>query len=211
MVKTSAQYSESCTRCPRLVKQLKQLRVRFPDYWNKPVPAAGDPSSKLVIVGLAPGLHGANKTGVPFTGDASGHLLFKTMEILGIEKNVRITNVVKCLPVKNAPVLQELNQCRGYLTNELMASDEPSGKKCEQVLFALGRVAHESILKVYKFPLSSFRFEHGAIHRILPNVLVVDSYHCSRYNTQTGRLTEDMFHSALKSAARLAGLLQSAS
>ncbi len=207
MVKTSLKYSETCRRCPRLVRQFKQLRILYPDYWNKPVPAVGDPASKLVIVGLAPGLHGANKTGVPFTGDASGHLLFKIMKDLGIEKRVRITNVVKCLPVKNAPVGQELNHCRGYLVNELTDSDEQTGDKREQVLFALGRVAHESILKVYQCPLSHFTFKHGAIHQISPGVALVDSYHCSRYNTQTGRLTEDMFHSALKSAAGLADLI----
>jgi uracil-DNA glycosylase family 4 len=202
-VMVKSQYSESCRLCPRLQRQFKSLRQRYPDYWNKPVPASGDSESSLLIIGLAPGMHGANKTGVPFTGDASGELLFKTLSRLGIETQVRITNVVKCLPVKNAPNKKELDNCRRFLRAELEA--HRAGKN--DVLFALGGVAHNSILKTYGLTLSHFPFQHGAVHSFADGGCLVDSYHCSRYNTQTGRLTEGMFYQVLSKAARLAGLL----
>jgi uracil-DNA glycosylase family 4 len=205
MVKVIAksQYSESCSLCPRLRRQFKNLRQRYPDYWNKPVPASGPSESSLLIVGLAPGMHGANKTGIPFTGDASGELLFKTLSRLGIEAQVRITNVVKCLPVKNAPNKKELDNCRRFLLAELKAHRAGN----DYVLFALGGVAHNSILKTYGLTLSHFPFKHGAVHRFADGGCLVDSYHCSRYNTQTGRLTEAMFYQVLSKAARLSGLL----
>lgn len=196
------QYSETCTRCPRLHRQFKKLRQSHPDYWNKPVPASGDPESSLLIVGLAPGMHGANKTGVPFTGDASGDMLFKTLSRLGIETRVRITNVVKCLPVKNAPIKRELDNCRRFLDSEL----EAHCTRSDYVLFALGAVAHNSILKTFKHTLAKFPFKHGAVHKFADGGCLVDSYHCSRYNTQTGRLTETMFYQALSKAAELSGL-----
>lgn len=195
-------YCESCTRCPRLNRQFKKLRQSHPEYWNKPVPASGDADSSLLIIGLAPGLHGANRTGIPFTGDASGDLLFQTLSKLGIESRVRITNAVKCLPVKNAPVKKELDNCRGYLKAEL---DGHTSRK-DYVLFALGHVAHNGILKAFNLTLSKFPFAHGAIHRFVDGGYLVDSYHCSRYNTQTGRLTEAMFFKALSSASHLSGL-----
>lgn len=197
------QYSESCSLCPRLRHQFKKLRQSHPDYWNKPVAASGNPDSSLLIVGLAPGMHGANKTGVPFTGDASGDLLFKTLSRLKIETRVRITNAVKCLPVQNTPDKEELDRCRRFLLAEL----EAHTKRKNYVLFALGAVAHNSILKTFEQTLTHFPFKHGAVHEFADGGSLVDSYHCSRYNTQTGRLTETMFYQALSKAAQLAGLL----
>lgn len=197
-----SQYSESCHRCPRLNRQFKNLRKSHPAYWNKPVPAAGDQDSKLLIVGLAPGMHGANKSGLPFIGDASGALLFKTMAILKIEDRVRITNVVKCLPVQNSPNSSELKNCSSYLSAEITAH----AVKGNYVIFALGGVAHRSVLKVFGYRQADFPFQHGAVHQFEDGGTMVDSYHCSRYNTQTGRLTEAMFLSALSSATKLSGL-----
>ena len=194
----------SCRRCPRLQKQFKTLRKSHPDYWNKPVPASGSRESKLIIVGLAPGMHGANRTGIPFTGDASGQLLFKTLCSLGIDQQVRITNVVKCLPVKNLPSSIELTNCRKYLEQELDSDAIGDGV----VIFALGRVAHASVIKTLMLRPGKYPFAHGAVHELIDDGWLVDSYHCSRYNTQTGRLTEAMFMDAMKCAARLSGLIE---
>ena len=193
----------TCTRCPRLQKQFKQLRLTHPDYWNQPVLPSGCESSTLLIVGLAPGKHGANKTGVPFTGDSSGELLFKVLSRLGIERQVRITNAVKCLPVQNKPSRIELLNCQRFLATELAEHV----RKKEFVVLALGRVAHGSILRSMGLRQSQFAFSHGAVHEIGELGWLVDSYHCSRYNTQTGRLTENMFFSAVTRAGQLSSLL----
>ena len=194
----------SCKRCPRMQAQFKILRKSHPDYWNKPVEATGRLDSKLIIVGLAPGMHGANRTGIPFTGDSSGNLLFKTLNELGISDEVRITNVVKCLPVKNAPNTSELKNCQQFIEAELIHQQENGPR----VLFALGGVAHRSIIKLRSLRQAEFPFAHGAIHGLSPMEWLVDSYHCSRYNTQTKRLTEEMFLKSMKSAARLSGLIK---
>jgi uracil-DNA glycosylase len=192
----------ACTRCPRLQRQFSKLRDSHPDYWNRPVPASGCQSSRLLIVGLAPGKHGANKTGVPFTGDSSGVLLFKVLSRLGIERQVRITNAVKCLPVKNKPSRIELQNCSRFLASEI---SEHTDKKAYVVL-ALGHLAHKSILGCLNLRQSQFPFSHGAVHAISQTGELVDSYHCSRYNTQTGRLTEEMFYAAVARAAHLSCL-----
>jgi uracil-DNA glycosylase len=184
--------------------QFKTLRKSHPDYWNQPVEATGRQESKLIIVGLAPGMHGANRTGIPFTGDSSGDLLFKTLNKLGISNEVRITNVVKCLPVKNAPTTTELKNCQKYIEAEL--THQQTGEP--RVLFALGGVAHRSVIKLRSLRQTEFPFSHGAIHELGKGEWLVDSYHCSRYNTQTKRLTEAMFMNSMKSAARLAGLIE---
>ncbi len=193
----------TCTRCPRMQRQFKQLRSSHPGYWNQPVLASGSRSSSLLIVGLAPGKHGANKTGVPFTGDSSGELLFKVLSRLGIDRRVRITNAVKCLPVQNKPSRTELQNCQKFLASELA---EHADNK-EFVVLALGHVAHRSILKSLGLRQSHFTFSHGAVHKIGQTGWLVDSYHCSRYNTQTGRLTEAMFFSAVTRAAQLSSLV----
>ena len=178
-------------------QQFRQLRRDYPDYWNRPVPPVGPEKAALLIVGLAPGMHGANRTGVPFVGDAAGELLYATLEQLGIRDQVRITNAVKCLPIANLPNAAEIDHCRRFLAEEL---------KSPRVLLALGGVAHRAILKALALPLAPHKFSHGARHELNRQSLV-DSYHCSRYNTQTGRLTKAMFRRVVELAAREAGLI----
>ena len=192
----------SCARCPALRYQFKRLRLKHPDYWNKPVPGTGPKSSPLLIVGLAPGLHGANRTGVPFEGDASGNLLHATLQRLNLTGRLRITNVLKCLPRQNKPTGAELTRCRPYFEQELNDFIRSKGK----VIFALGRVAHERTLGVLQYKQRDHIFGHGAVHTLASGLTLVDSYHCSRYNTQTGRLTAEMFGEAMTEAARIAGL-----
>ena len=177
-------------------RQFRRLRDECPDYWNRPVPPSGDPGAGLLIVGLAPGKHGANRTGVPFKGDAAGVLLFSTLNELALMDKVCITNAVKCLPVANLPNTREIDNCRRFLAVEL----EPP-----RVILALGGIAHRAVLKALGLHQSHHPFSHGAVHELAPQVLV-DSYHCSRYNTQTGRLTEGMFRDVVELAATRAGL-----
>lgn len=178
-------------------RQFRQLRATHPDYWNQPVPPVGAADAKLLIVGLAPGKHGANRTGVPFKGDAAGQLLYGVLDGLAITGRVRITNAVKCLPVANLPNTSEIDNCGRFLAAELT---EP------EVILALGGIAHRAILKARGLPQARYKFAHGATHN-LERQLLVDSYHCSRYNTQTGRLTEAMFREVVELAARRAGLV----
>tara|TARA_R110002111_G_scaffold126009_3_gene190495 strand:- start:709 stop:1308 length:600 start_codon:yes stop_codon:yes gene_type:complete len=189
----------------------RQNIARYPDYWNRPVTGSGPPST-LTIVGLAPGLHGANKTGIPFTGDASGELLFRTLKGLNLIDKVRITNAVKCAPPQNKPLTSERKNCRKFLRLELaelfvpFVPSVPSVPSKPTVLFCLGRVAHEEVLRSLDLTPNNFPFAHGAVHQLKPTLWVVDSYHCSRYNIQTNRLTEPMFRTALQYAAELARL-----
>jgi len=169
------------------------------------VAASGPEKTALLIVGLAPGLHGANKTGIPFNGDASGDLLFKVLKHFQIESRVRITNAVKCLPVANKPSSLELNNCQKFLLPEVtlhLQQDMPT------VILSLGQIAHRSVIKALGVKQSQYPFSHGAVHDLDEQQWLVDSYHCSRYNTQTGRLTQSMFQSAVQSAAQLAGYLK---
>ncbi len=191
--------SENCRRCRRLVNQFKRLSVKHPDYWNKPVPAHGSPEARLLIVGLAPGLHGANKTGVPFVGDASGNLLHDVLASLELTDRVKITNAVKCLPVKNLPSAKEVNNCSRFLKNEL----EEHRQKPSATLLVLGGVAHKAVVRTLGARQADFPFGHGAVHHI-EGLHIVDSYHCSRYNTQTGRLTREMFLDTVQLAGNMA-------
>ncbi len=205
-------FDPDCRRCLRLAAFLDQVSAEHPEYHARPVPSFGDPNPRLLIVGLAPGMHGANRTGRPFTGDHAGLLLYQTLHRLGLANHegsdrvddglelsgCRITNAVKCLPPANKPVRGEIRQCNRFLVAELEAL--PSGA----VVLALGRIAHEAVLMALHLPLASCRFAHGAEHH-LGSLLLVDSYHCSRYNTQTRRLTEDMFETVVAQAAALAG------
>lgn len=207
-----AHFDPDCRRCPRLAGFLAELRGEHPDYWNKPVPAFGDSAAKLLIVGLAPGRHGANATGRPFTGDFAGILLYRTLHELGLASaaesvrrdddlkllGCRITNAVKCLPPQNKPTTSEVNTCNSFLTAELQAL------RAGAVILALGTIAHRAVLRAFSLKQADFRFAHGARHRLDDDRWLVDSYHCSRYNTQTGRLTAEMFSSALAEAKRLA-------
>ncbi len=188
----------ACKKCRRLHNQLKRLQVSHPDYWNQPVPPSGPETASILVVGLAPGMHGANKTGVPFIGDASGDMLHKVLDACGLTKKVRITNVVKCLPVKNLPNGREVNNCSRYLEAELHVH----ANQDHAIALALGGVAHRAVIRTLGLRQKDFEFAHGAVHD-LPGFTMVDSYHCSRYNTQTGRLTEAMFMEVMEKAVYL--------
>lgn len=202
-MKTEALFDPDCRRCPRLAGFLDQVRNQYPDYHARPVAPFGAAKPRLLIVGLAPGMHGANATGRPFTGDYAGILLYQTLHRFGFSnqpeavarddglklKGCRITNAVKCLPPQNKPTGSEVNACNGFLAAELEALPD------EAVVLALGAVAHNAVLKAKGVPQSRYRFGHGAEHRLPAGRLLIDSYHCSRYNTQTRRLTEQMFES----------------
>ncbi len=210
----AATYDPDCTRCPRLASYLAECHEAHPDYWCRPVPSFGDPAPRIVLVGLAPGLHGANRTGRPFTGDYAGILLYETLFQLGLAtartsvtaddplqlKGVRIVNSVKCAPPENKPLPDEIRRCNVYLKAELEALDGV------RVLVALGRIGHDAALLALGLARSAFTFSHGREHRLDDTRYLLDSYHCSRYNTQTRRLTEPMFRAVLARARELAGL-----
>jgi len=202
------EFDPSCTRCPRLADFLGEVRLKHPTYYAKPVPAFGDPDARLLIVGLAPGMHGANATGRPFTGDFAGILLYQTLHKFGFASapeslnrddgltlsNCRITNAVKCLPPENKPVGGEINTCNDFLADELSALADGS------LVMALGTIAHRAVLRGLGKKQSQFKFAHGAVHPLERSLTMIDSYHCSRYNTQTRRLTPQMFESVFKQA-----------
>lgn len=210
----SAWYEASCTRCPRLAEFLVEVRSKQPDYHALPVPPFGDASAKLMIIGLAPGMHGANATGRAFTGDYAGVLLYETLHKLGLSTgpesvsaddgleliSTRITNAVKCLPPQNKPIGSEINTCNRFLKAELEALP------ADGVLLALGGIAHRAIIKSFGLRQADYKFGHAAEHDLANGVRLVDSYHCSRYNTNTGRLTPEMFEDAMARAARAAGV-----
>jgi len=190
-----------CPLCPRLAAFRQQLRAEHPDWWNAPVPHFGDPEAWLGIVGLAPGMWGANRTGRPFTGDYAGLLLYETLLEFGFAegsyqerpddglrlRGAIILNSVKCLPPQNKPTPEEIATCRPFYAAAL--AELPSIR----VLVALGQVAHGSAVRTAGGRLSAYRFAHLAEHRLSDGRLLIDSYHCSRYNQNTGRLTRDMF------------------
>lgn len=201
-----------CRRCPRLADFRAETGVRYPGYHAAPVNPFGDPAPRWLIVGLAPGMHGANRTGRPFTGDHAGILLYDTLYALGVSSaaeslalddglqlsGVRITNAVKCLPPANKPTPAEIRSCNRYLQQEL--SELGSLK----VIVALGRIAHEATLDALQLRRGNFAFAHAAEHQLPDGRWLIDSYHCSRYNTQTRRLTPQMFHAVLARAQQLA-------
>ena len=202
-----------CLLCPRLVEFREANRRDFPGWFNAPVPGWGDPEPRLLIVGLAPGLKGANRTGRPFTGDYAGDLLFATLMKLGLARGtyradaadglalegVRICNAVHCVPPQNKPTTEEIATCRRYLMATLAA--HPGAR----ALLALGKIAHDSAIVALGERPGRFKFAHGARHQIGGRVLI-DSYHCSRYNTNTGVLTPEMFEAAMGAAKQAAGL-----
>jgi uracil-DNA glycosylase len=204
-------YDVNCVRCPRLASHLKSVRDSYPDYHGLPVAPFGANKPGLLIVGLAPGMHGANATGRPFTGDHAGILLYKALYKYGFSnqeqateaedglklENCRITNAVKCLPPENKPTGAEVNTCNSFLVKEI----ESLGKQF--VILALGGIAHKAVLKALSLKNKDHDFGHGALHQISKNKWLLDSYHCSRYNTQTRRLTEDMFFEVFNKAHEL--------
>jgi uracil-DNA glycosylase family 4 len=203
-----------CPLCPRLVAFRADCRAEHPGWWNAPVPAWGDPGAWLAIIGLAPGKHGANRTGRPFTGDYAGELLFATLLRFGLADGsyaadpadtLRLTgaiiiNAVKCLPPANKPLPAEIATCRQFLTAQ--ADSLPNAR----VFVALGRIAHDSFLKSRGARLAAHPFGHGAEHRLADGSVLIDSYHCSRYNTNTGRLTPAMFEAVFARALTLRDL-----
>ncbi|MBS0364819.1 MAG: uracil-DNA glycosylase [Proteobacteria bacterium] len=210
------QYDPDCTRCERLAGFLSAVRARHPDYWARPVPSFGDAQPRIVIVGLAPGMHGANRTGRPFTGDFAGILLYQSLFDAGLAsapvstsaddslelRHIRIINSVKCLPPQNKPLPAEIRACNGYLAYELARLSSA------RVLLALGRIAHDAALLALGLPRAAARFGHGQEHALPDGRVLLDSYHCSRYNTQTRRLTPAMFRQVLARACALAQLPQ---
>jgi uracil-DNA glycosylase family 4 len=199
-----------CRLCPRLASFLDEVSLQYPGYFAAPVPSFGDPQAALLVVGLAPGMHGANRTGRPFTGDHAGILLFDTLyrtgfsnQALGADpndglilKNCRITNAVRCLPPQNKPLPEEVARCNPYLHNELTTAPRP------RILVALGQISHQAILKALSLKLRDYPFGHGLRYILPDGIILLTSYHCSRYNTQTKRLTADMFHAVFAQAQR---------
>ena len=191
----------NCDQCPRLVAFRHASREANPDWFNSPVPSWGPQSARLLIVGLAPGMRGANRTGRPFTGDYAGDLLYATLLTYGFARgeygsspddgleltDCRITNAVRCVPPQNKPIGAEIASCRPFLLATMEAM--PNLK----AILALGRIAHENVLPALGFKRSAYPFGHNRSHD-LGDVRLIDSYHCSRYNTNTGRLTTTMFN-----------------
>ncbi len=203
-------FSLECTRCPRLASHLAAVRTAHPDYHARPVAPFGDRKPGLLIVGLAPGMHGANRTGRPFTGDHAGILLYDTLHRYGfgnqpvasapddglVLTGCRITNAVKCLPPENKPLPVEIRECNGYLRSEI-AELIPG-----TAIVALGTVAHQAVLRALDQRLADFKFAHGARHTLPGDLQLFDSFHCSRYNTQTRRLTTEMFQAVFADVRR---------
>lgn len=206
------EFDPACRRCPRLVAFREEGRERYPAYHCAPVAPFGDPHPRLLVVGLAPGFHGANATGRPFTGDFAGVLLYETLHACGwssgprsrsagddlVLLGARITNAVKCVPPENRPTTAEIATCNGFLRSELASLADGA------IVLALGAIAHGAVLRALDLKASQFRFAHGAEHRLPDGRVLVDSYHCSRYNTSTRRLTPPMFRQVLERAGALA-------
>jgi uracil-DNA glycosylase len=208
----SNSFDPGCRRCPRLAAFLDAVRVEEPGYYCLPVPSFGDRNAPLLIVGLAPGKHGANRTGRPFTGDHAGILLYRTLHQYGLANgpvstaaddglrliDARITNAVKCLPPANKPLPAEIKSCNDFLRAEIAQMHRT------RVILALGAVAHGAVLRAFGLPNSGHRFAHAAEHALGKDRVLLDSYHCSRYNTQTRRLTTAMFEGIIGRARELA-------
>ena len=206
------EFDPACRRCPRLAAFLDEGRARHPDYHCAPVAPFGDARPQLLIVGLAPGFHGANATGRPFTGDYAGVLLYETLYAFGWAsapvsvsrddglalRGCRITNAVKCVPPANKPTPAEIATCNDFLRAELGALDPGT------VVLALGAIAHAAVLRARGLRATAYRFGHAAEHRLPDGRQLIDSYHCSRYNTQTRRLTPEMFRAVVGRASELA-------
>jgi len=193
---------KNCDLCPRLYAFRERNKGLFPDKFNAPVPSFGDQNGQLLIVGLAPGLKGANFTGRPFTGDYAGDLLYSSLLQYGLAKgefradpndgltliNCLITNAVRCVPPENKPIGEEINQCRNFLQEQINAMPQL------KVILSLGLVSHNAVVKSFGAKQAAHKFAHGAVHQLNDQTCLIDSYHCSRYNTNTGRLTTQMFH-----------------
>ena len=196
-----AEAPRDCPLCPRLVAFRAANAASEPSWFNGAVPSFGDPQARLIVVGLAPGLRGANRTGRPFTGDYAGELLYETLLDFGFARgsyaatpddglelvDCLITNAVRCVPPENKPTPAEIGTCRPFLVSRLAASEGA------RAIMALGRIAHDSTLAAFEARKAAFPFAHGAQHKVREPFVLFDSFHCSRYNTNTGRLTRQMF------------------
>jgi uracil-DNA glycosylase family 4 len=206
LITTDLAPSSDCARCPRLVAYRQANRKAEPDWHNAPVPSFGPLSARILIVGLAPGRGGANRTGRPFTGDYAGDLLYATLLKSGLANGtydarpddgvelrvVRITNAVRCVPPENKPAPEEAKTCGAFLKNEISAMPDL------RILISLGRISHDAVLRVLGLRLALFPFAHGAVHRLTDKLTLADSFHCSRYNTNTGKLTPEMFEAVFQ-------------
>jgi uracil-DNA glycosylase family 4 len=211
----NAEAPRDCPLCPRLVRLREECRDEHPDWWNAPVPAFGDRNAWLAVVGLAPGKHGANRTGRPFTGDYAGELLYATLAKFGLSegnfaaarddglrlRGAIILNAVKCLPPQNNTLPAEEATCRPFLLEAIASLPRLT------TFIALGKVAHDSLCRSFGVPLASAKFAHGAVHGLPGGQRLIDSYHCSRYNQNTRRLDAAMFEAVFEQALRLAGRL----
>ncbi|MGI9405095.1 MAG: uracil-DNA glycosylase [Hyphomicrobiaceae bacterium] len=209
MSSTAPEPAKDCTRCSRLVAFRNESISAHPDWFNGAVPSFGDENAQFLIVGLAPGLQGAHRTGRPFTGDYAGDLLYRTLAKFGwsqgtyradpedglVLKNCMITNAVRCVPPQNKPVGAEITECRPFLANRMDALPDL------RVVLALGRIAHDSIVRAAGLKLKDAPFGHAARNDLGRNRILIDSYHCSRYNTNTGRLTTEMFEDVFRAVA----------
>ena len=209
--KLQSGYDPACRDCPRLAGHLDRVRQEHPGYHARPVAPFGPERAALLVVGLAPGLHGANRTGRPFTGDHAGVLLYRTLHRYGFASHegspdprdglsligCRVTNAVKCLPPQNRPLPDEVRRCNRYLAEEI-ATARP------RAILALGAIAHRAVLMAFELAPGRHRFAHRAVHELpaaSPAARLFDSYHCSRYNTQTKRLTAEMFDAVVRDIA----------
>lgn len=197
---------KDCDLCPRLVEFRHKNRDLYPEFHNAPVDSFGPIDARLLVVGLAPGLKGANRTARPFTGDYAGDLLYPTLSEFAFAEGVygakpndglelrdcRITNAVRCVPPENKPVGAEINACRPFLIEEIAAMPNL------QIILALGSISHNSVIRTLGQKQSAYKFGHAAAHTLPDSPLLIDSYHCSRYNTNTGRLTTEMFHDVFR-------------
>jgi uracil-DNA glycosylase len=207
-------FTTDCRDCERLANFLEQTRTTYPSYFCKPVPAFGVAKPKLFVVGLAPGMHGANRTGRPFTGDTAGELLYSTLHAFGYASqpttvkadgemdaklkliNCRISNAVKCLPPQNKPTPEEIRTCNRYLAQEIADLSSTTA------ILALGSIAHDAVLMSVGLKKGAAKFGHGAQHALPTGATLFNSYHCSRYNTNTRRLTEQTFHDVFRAIER---------
>ncbi len=199
----------TCKKCSRLASFIDSHKEAHPNWHNAPVPSFGPIDAEILILGLAPGLKGANATGRPFTGDFAGQVLYQALTKFGFcngqydghaqdgltLNKVRIANAVRCVPPQNKPVASEIAACRNYLTTELLKM------KKLKVIFTLGRIAHDTTLHHFKLRKSNYPFSHGSSYRLPSGIMLVSSYHCSRYNIQTNRLTQQMFDKVVSSLA----------
>ena len=195
-----------CGLCPRLVAYREENSTTWPDWHNAPVPSFGPINARLLIVGLAPGVKGANRTGRPFTGDYAGDLLYQTLGKFSFANgkydrrpddglvldDCRIANGVRCVPPENKPVGAEINACRPFLVAEIAAMENL------EVILALGGIAHNTVLSTLGERRASYKFVHCVMHKLSNGLILADSYHCSRYNTNTGRLNEEMFEDVFR-------------